>query len=51
MRFSARSKVGGLLSLFFMITIVSTFALNGLFFHDTATRAAGGQALSATKGI
>jgi hypothetical protein len=51
MRFSARSKVGGLLSLFVMITIVSAFALNGLFFHGTATRAAGGQSYSATKGI
>ena len=51
MRFSARSKAGGLLSLFVMITIVSAFALNGLFFHGTATRAAGGQAYSATKGI
>src|SRR6266566_8076170 len=51
MRFSARSKVGGLLSLFVMITIVSAFALNGLFFHSTATRAAGGQSYSATKGI
>ncbi len=50
MRFSARSKVGGLLSLFVMITIVSAFALNGLFFHSTATRAAGGQSYSASKG-
>jgi hypothetical protein len=51
MRFSARSKVGGLLSLFFMLTIVSAFALNGLFFHGAATRASGGQSYSATKGI
>jgi hypothetical protein len=51
MRFSVRSKVGGILSLFFMFAIISAFALNGLFFHGTATRAASGQTYSATKGI
>ncbi len=51
MRFSARSKVGGLLSLLAIVTIISAFVFNGLFFHGTATRAAGGQAFSATKGI
>ncbi|HWZ19387.1 MAG TPA: hypothetical protein VNW73_11365, partial [Ktedonobacteraceae bacterium] len=51
MRFSARSKVGGLLSLLTMISIISAFMLNGLFFHTPATHAAGGQSTSATKGI
>ena len=51
MRFSARSKVGGLLSLFVMITIVSAFSLNGLFFHAASTHAAGGQSTSSTTGI
>ena len=51
MRFSARSKVGGLLSLVAVISIISAFMLNGLFFHATATHAVGGQSTSATKGI
>ena len=51
MRFSARSKVGGLLSLVAIISILSAFMLNGLFFHAASTHAAGGQAFSATKGI
>lgn len=51
MRFSARSKVGGLLSLVAIITIVSTFLLNGLFFHGATTHAAGGPLYKATKGI
>lgn len=50
MRFSARSKVGGLLSLLAIMTLVSAFVFNGLFFHGTVTHAAGGQTYSATKG-
>src|ERR1700751_3845277 len=51
MRFSARSKVGGLLSLIAFVTIISTFILNGSLFHATATHAAGGQSPSVTKGV
>ena len=51
MRFSVSSKLRGLLSLVAIITIVSAFMLNGLFFHATATHAAGGQSTSATKGV
>jgi hypothetical protein len=51
MRFSTRSKVGGLLSLLVMITIVGAFVLNGLFNHGIATHAAGGQLYKAMKGI
>jgi hypothetical protein len=51
MRFSARSKVGGLLSLVAFISIISAFVLNGFFFQVTATHAAGRQSTSITKGI
>jgi hypothetical protein len=51
MLFSARSKVGGLLSLLGIVTIISAFVFNAMFFHGTATRAAGRQAYSVTKGI
>ena len=51
MRFSARSKVGGLLSLVAIMSIISAFMFNGLFFHATATHAASGQSTSVTKGI
>jgi hypothetical protein len=49
MRFSARSKVGGLLSLLVIVTIISAFVLNGLFARGTTTHAAG-QLYNATKG-
>lgn len=51
MRFSTRSKVGGLLSLVAFISIISVFMFNGLFFHAVVTHAAEGQSPSATKGI
>ena len=51
MRFSARSKVGGLLSLVAFIFIISAFVVNGFFFHVTSTHAAGRQSTSVTKGI
>src|SRR5260370_35304200 len=51
MRFSISSKLRGLLSLIAIITIVSAFMLNGLFFRTTATHAVGGQSTSSTKGI
>jgi len=51
MRFSARSKVGVLLSLVAIISIISAFMLNGLFFHAAATHAAGVRTPGATKGI
>ena len=51
MRFSARSKVGGLLSLIAFISIISAFVLNGLFFHITTTHAVGRKSISVTKGL
>jgi hypothetical protein len=51
MRFSAQSKMGGLLSLVAFISITSVFMFNGLVFHAVVTHAAGGQSPSATKGI
>ncbi len=50
MPFSARSKMGGLLSLVAIIIIFSAFSLNGLFFHGSAVHAAGEQPYRATKG-
>jgi hypothetical protein len=51
MRFSTRSKAGGLLSLLTIVTILSAFVLNGLLSHGTITHASSGQSYSADKGI
>ncbi len=51
MHFSSRSKVGGLLSLLVLIIVVSSFLLNGLFSHATASHAASAAAYNATKGV
>jgi hypothetical protein len=51
MHFSTRSKVGSLLSILVLVTIVSAFILNGLFFHTNVTRAAGAPDDTATKGM
>jgi hypothetical protein len=50
MRFSARSKVGGLLSLLAIVTIISAFMFNGLFVRGAITHASSGQSYSADKG-
>src|SRR5260221_4016460 len=49
MRFSTRSKVGGLLSLLAIVTIITAFMLSGLVFRGTATHASNAQ-YSATQG-
>src|SRR5260370_16360191 len=49
MRFSTRSKVGGLLSLLAIVTIITAFMLSGLVFRGTATHASNAQ-YSATPG-
>src|SRR5215470_13099348 len=49
MRFSARSKVGGLLSLLVLASIITAFMLNGLVFRGTTTHASNAQ-YSATPG-
>src|SRR5260370_14620019 len=49
MRFSTRSKVGGLLSLLAIVTIITAFMLGGLLFRGTATHASNAQ-YSATQG-
>ncbi|MGZ3617968.1 MAG: hypothetical protein ACXWOL_14605 [Ktedonobacteraceae bacterium] len=51
MHFSARSKVGGLLSLLVLIMIFCAFVFNGLFSHATVSHAASAPAYNATKGI
>ena len=51
MHFSSRSKVGSLLSLLVLIIVVSSFLLNGLFSHATASHAASAAAYNATKGV
>src|SRR5260370_36644772 len=49
MRFSTRSKVGGLLSLLAIVTIITAFMFSGLVFRGTATHASNAQ-YSATPG-
>src|SRR5260221_7483189 len=49
MLFSTRSKVGGLLSLLAIVTIITAFMLSGLVFRGTATHASNAQ-YSATPG-
>ena len=50
MRFSIRSKVGILVSLLSILTIVSAFMLSGIFSQGASTHAAGVVSQSATKG-